>query len=165
MKDYLQKYGEDEQSVPGLITAFMVMFVLFDPLYSIIFMVQSGRAFAAMPAIDTVFKLCELAFLSFIVYTCYCFYKKPKSAVKVAKSFLVTRFVFFASSILINFFYSLQNNNSIGVRPYQFVTVTDMTAKLLLIPFLYVSLFSICWYVVLNRSKTIRDKYNFGPHT
>lgn len=160
MDDYQKLYDdEDEKGVTGFVIFFIATLMLFEPIGGIIVMFQTVKAFSSMPLIGNIYKFCGIGYLLFIFFTCICFYKLPKQAVKVAKSFLITRFIFLMLSIIINFNYTLHDQNAIGVRFNQFASVQDLVIRNLLIPVAYVSIFSICWYIFMIKSKTIRQKF------
>lgn len=159
MDDYLKTYDDEDKGVKGFIVFFIFMLILFEPIYGIISMFQMRRVFESMSIVGNIYNFLFIGFFVFIIFTCFCFYKIPKYAVKVAKSYLVFRFVFFTLSIIINFNYTLHDLNAIGVRFHQFYSVQDMVIKIILIPLAYVSIFSVSWYVFLIKSKAIKENY------
>lgn len=161
MEDYLKRYeDEDEKGVSGLIIFFIVTLILFEPLYGLISMFQTRPAFDAMPLAGNIYISVLVSHFLFIIFTVFSFYKLPRYAVKVAKSFLIFRFVFLTLSIMINFNHTFHDHNAIGVRTYQFYSMTDMVVKIILIPEAYVFIFSIAWFIFMVKSKAI--KKNFG---
>ncbi len=160
MEDYLKSYDdEDEKGVSGLILFFIATLILFESVYGIISMFQTRRAFDLMPFTGNVYNLLFLGHFLFIVFTVFSFYQLPQCAVKVAKSYLVFRFIFLTLLIIINFNYTLHDPNAIGVRTHQFYSVTDMIIKIVLIPTAYVLIYSIFWYLYLIKSKAVRKKF------
>ena len=153
----------DDRGVTGFLFVFVVMLILIEPLYAFIFMYQTGRAFAASPWAAHLYQLGVIGFLFFNFFTVFCLYKLPRHAVKVAKWFLTVRFLFLTFSIISNFLFTLHDPNAIGVRPYQFSSIPDLVIKIVVIPAVYVSVFSIGWYLFLLKSKTVRSNYGAQP--
>ncbi len=153
--------GQDENKVTGFILCLIAMLLLIEPLYGFIFIFFTGRAFASMPLLGTIYTGFGIGYLLFIFFTVFSFYKMSRYAIKIAKFFLIARFIFLTLSILINFNYTLHDPNSFGPRLNQFYTMPEMIIKTLVFPQTYVFLFSF-WYVFLIKSKTIKE--NFGDH-
>ncbi len=160
MDDYRKIYEEkDEKGVTGFIIFFIATLMLFEPLWTIIVMFQTGRAFEKIPVAGIAYNICGISYLLFLFFTCFCFYKLPKLAMRVAKSFLITRVIFLATSMIIYFNFLLHDERFLGVRSYQFVSIPDMVIKVLLLPGAYIIIYSVFWYIFMNKSKAIKENY------
>lgn len=152
--------NEYEKGVTGPIIFFIATLLLFEPIYGIFIVFQTARAFSEVPFIGNIYLFCGIGYLLSIPFTCFCFYKMPRYAVKVAKIFLVFRLLFLTLSIIINFNYTLHDKNAFGPRTFQFYTMQEMVIQVLLIRVAYVLVFSIGWYIFLIKSKTVKENYS-----
>ncbi len=157
MDEFRKPYEyEEEKPVSGFILCFCAMLIICELLIGLTDLYQGAGLLRSQPFWHNIYLVFGNFYLLFIAVTCFAFYRLRRHAIKIAKIFLLYRFVFLTIATLVIYHYRLHDKNAIGFRINQFPDLQTLTLNSLIIPFAYTIVFSVLWYSYFLRSKRVK---------
>lgn len=150
---------EDETGVIWPIRIFCMLLLSVEAFLGIVFIFQLNDFLASIPIAQTIARVLTLLFVVYILVTLIFLLKLERHALIIAKSYLIARLFYLIPSIITIFSYTINDKNAIGSGYGKFQSVNDITVMVLVIPIIYILLFSIFWYIYFNKSKRVKEAY------
>lgn len=157
MDEFRKPYEYEEEKIGGFLLIFVAMLVTADLFFSLALSVQGYNAIKHIPVAGIVFLVLSVLFILFILFTAVSCYKLKKNAVKISKTYLITRTIFTVIGLILIFFADYNNKNLIGVGSSQYKSQSELTLIVLILPMLYTLTFSIGWYLYFLKSKKCKE--------
>ena len=147
------EYLDEEGKVSGLLLTFAIMLIFCDMFFAVSAFTQVLGILRNNSVATMIYQWSGWIFMALIVFTCAAIFMLRKYSALVAKTYLLIRLIFFFYSNLFIFNFRFHDPHSIGIHISQFLSMQDLIWKCLIIPMIYVILFSVGWYLYFNRSK------------
>ena len=156
MDEFRKPYEyEEDKPVAGFILGFCVMLISSELPIGFTEVFQGANMLHPMPIWHTLYLIFGYAFLFFIGFTCFSFYRLRRFATTIAKIYLVYRFIFLTFATFLIYHFRLLDKNAIGPRISQFKDMDTLIQNCLIIPLIYIIGFSF-WYLYFLRSKRVK---------
>lgn len=150
---------EDDTGVIWPVRIFCIMLLSVEMFLSIICIFQLNEFLSSVPTARIFARGISILFVVYILVTLIFLLKVEQHALKIAKSYLVARLVYFMPSIIVIFLHTINDKNAIGFGYGKFQSVNNMIVMLLVTPLLYILLFSVSWYIYFSKSKRIKEEF------
>ncbi|NTV89464.1 MAG: hypothetical protein HGA22_03745 [Clostridiales bacterium] len=160
MDEFRKKYEyEEHKGVSGLILLFFCMLVMFEIALGLITMLAEYKTVDIPEAVRSLLKTAGAVYLVSTIFICVALFKIPRIAVSGVKKYLAARLLFLIPPVIYNFLNALHNPemtpSKLGTRG-----VVQTTFQCLVLPMLYVLLFSFMWFIYFSRSKHVEETYS-----
>lgn len=161
MSDEFRKPFEYKEDKKGLIILFIIMILVIDILQTLSFASQEYKYLGHIPVLGLGFLIMGGLFIIYIIYTAATVFRMKENFVDAAKRYIIIRTVFTLFNFIIVFINIIKKENLVGNAINQYPTFNEMIVGELVIPLLYILLFSVIWYLYFtysNRCKNVGKK-------
>jgi hypothetical protein len=154
MSEFRKSYEyEEEKGIGGLLMLFFVMLLSVEVLLALLILVQGYAVLKAVPYLGPSFLVLGSGYLVFILFTCIAVKRMSRHAVRISRIFLVAR-VLFLTPVYLRLYATFSQDPRIisGFRSHG-----DIVFFGLVVPLVYILLFSGLWYWYFSKSRRIRQ--------
>lgn len=157
--EYKRPY-EYEEEKKGLITVFVAMILGIDTIQTIFFAFQNDKYMSHITFIRIVYYLLAFFYILYTIYTAVTVYRMKNDFVGVAKRYIIIRTIYSIINYVIIFLNRLKYENMIGksADEYLYQSNAFMIYVEIILPFFFVILFCVLWYLYFTYSKRCRNR-------
>jgi len=160
MDEFRKPYEyEDETGFIWPVRIFCILLLFVEMFLSVIYLFQLNEVLSDISLVQLVARILTFSIMVYILVTLIFLLKVAKHALKIAKSYLIARLVYFIPSVIVVFSYAINNKNSISFGIAKFQSLGNLILMLLVTPLFYVLSFSISWYIYFTKSKRVNEEY------
>ncbi len=160
MDEFRKKYEyEEHKGVSGLIFLFFIMLILFEYALGIIVMLAEYSSIDIPSIIRALVKAGGMIYFAFTVFISIALFKLPRILIPCVRIYLVYRFICLLPPVIYNYLNALQDPEMTQTRMGT-QGVIDTTVQCLVLPLIYVTVFSVLWLIYFSRSKHVKETYS-----
>jgi hypothetical protein len=152
MSEFRKPYEyEEEKGIGGLLMLFFVMLLSVEVLLALAILIQGYAILKSMRYLGPAFLVLGTAYLALVLFTCVTLKRTSRYAVAASKILLLARVLFLTPAAVLVFTTLSRNPRIVS----EFRSRGDLVLVGLVVPLVYILLFSGLWYWYFSRSRRV----------